>query len=158
MLNKRLYLLIITLGCFIHARAQQTVSTTGETITNSTGSISYTIGQVDYISIETAFSLSQGVQQVYTKSPVTYISTLENSITVSVWPNPIVNSLFVKINNNAASGFSYQIFSIEGQLIEIKKIISNNTTIDTHSYNTGVYIISIIHANNPSIRFKIIKK
>lgn len=157
MFNKTLYLFIIMCVCFINAPAQQTVTTSGQTITSATGNISYSIGQIDYITIENSFSVSQGVQQVYTKSAVTYIATLDKSITISVWPNPIVNTLFVKINNNAEAGFSYQIFSIEGQLIETKKIRSNNTSIDTHDYNTGVYIISISHARNPTIRFKIIK-
>jgi len=146
------------IACLNIARAQQTVSTTGQTITSSTGNISYTIGQIDYITNENSFSLAQGVQQVYNKTPVTYVTTLDKSITVSVWPNPIVNTLFIKINDDAESGFSYQVFSIEGQLIETKKITSNNTSIDTHDFNIGVYIISISHSHHPSIRLKIIKK
>jgi len=158
MFNKTLFFFLLALLYINNILAQQTVSTSGLTINNTAGSISYTIGQIDYITAGNAFTMTQGVQQVFVKSALTYIATIDKSITLSVWPNPIIDKLFIKIAGNTNAGFSYQLFSIEGQLMETKKILGNYTTIDTHTYSVGVYIISISYANNPSLRFKIIKK
>ena len=159
MFKKRLFLFIIIIACNYKCIAQQAVVAAGSSISGSTGSISYSIGQIDYIAVSAnSFTLSQGVLQVFNNSPVTYISTLDKLVTISVWPNPIIDKLFIKISDNTESEFSYQLFSIDGQLIETKKIFGKNATVDTHSYNSGVYVIAITQDHLKFIRFKIIKK
>ena len=82
--------------------AQQGITASGSTIISSTGTISYSIGQVDYIStpIANSGSLTQGLQQVFNELPFTYIANLGRSTSITVWPNPVVDYLNIKINGN----------------------------------------------------------
>jgi len=157
--QKILYVLVILAYANILA-AQTSTATSGLTISNSAGNISYTVGQLDYTStpIGNLGTLSQGVQQVYNSLPFTYIVNIDRSTTLSVWPNPVIDNLNIKINSGSVSGISYQIMNMNGQLIENKKTFSSEIKVDTHNYTMGAYILSVILPNQPAIQFKIIKQ
>lgn len=140
--------------------AQQNTSTSGLTIVTAFGNISYTIGQLDYISTTNGDfgTLSEGVQQVYNLLPYTYIVNIDRSTTLSVWPNPVIDYVYIKVNRSDFSGMSYQVMNMNGQLIENKRTYSNNIKIDTHNYIIGAYVISVNLPNQPAIQFKIIKQ
>ena len=137
--------------------AQQTISTTGITITSNTGEISYTIGQIDYTStiIETYGTLSEGVQQVYNNLPFT---NLDKTITINAGPNPVIDNLSIKINSSNYTAMSYQIIDVVGRPIENKKIFNNDFKIDMHNYVTGIYIVIINISSQPITQFKIFKQ
>jgi len=157
--QKILYVLVILAYANILA-AQTSTATSGLTISNSAGNISYTVGQLDYTStpIGNLGTLSQGVQQVYNSLPFTYIVNIDRSTTLSVWPNPVMDNLNIKINSGSVLGISYQIMNMNGQLIENKKIFSSDIKIDTRNYTIGAYILSVSLPNQPAIQFKIIKQ
>ena len=150
----------IIISCTNILYAQLSIPSAGLTISNSYGNISYTVGQVDYIStpIGNLGTLSEGVQQVYNALPFTYIVNIDRSTTLSVWPNPVIDNLNIKINRGAVSGISYQLMSMNGQLIENKKTFSSEIKVDTHNYAVGTYILSVKLPNQAPIQFKIIKQ
>jgi hypothetical protein len=140
--------------------AQQNTSTTGLSIVNTSGSISYTIGQLDYTNTTKGDfgTISEGMQQVYTLSLFTNTLAIDKSTTLSVWPNPIIDHLYIKLNSSNYTGITYQIMRINGQLIENKKTFSNNIKIETNQYPIGAYIILVSLPNQPTLKFKIIKQ
>ncbi len=155
--------ILSALAIFVYSnnlKAQQNTITTGLTIVNAFGNISYTIGQLDYISTTkgAVVTLSEGMQQVYNLLPFTYIEYIDRSTTLSVWPNPVIDHLYIKVNSNNYSGIAYQIMNMNGQLIENKKSFGNSIRVDMQNYTIGAYIILVNLPNQPAKQFKIIKQ
>ncbi len=138
---------------YLGAQAQQTVVTTGLDIISNSGSISYTIGQIDYINSGTSISVSQGIQQSFDKLEVVVTST----ISISIWPNPALDMLSIKITDDIGEGLDYQIFSMNGRLLDSKKNKTNFLNISLANFSQGAYILMITHLSQKAIPFKIIK-
>lgn len=66
---------------FTSVRSQQTVVVSGSNILNSSGSVSYSIGQIDYISTGSSITVSQGMQQGYGK----LVEPIDSNIRVTVY-------------------------------------------------------------------------
>jgi hypothetical protein len=73
-------------------KAQEAVPAAGGTITGSSGSVSYTLGQVSYRTVSgTSGTVSQGVQQPYVISVISEVpEASEISLDCSVSPNPAI--------------------------------------------------------------------
>jgi hypothetical protein len=77
---------------------------------------------------------------------------------LSVYPNPTQGSLNLKIANFNKANLSYQLFSLQGQLLWRKAINNDMTNIPMHRLSEGMYLLKI-NLNNKEIKsFKIIKK
>ncbi len=72
--------------------------------------------------------------------------------TIKIFPNP--TSGIINIINNSDAQVS--IYSIDGQLLELKKIAAN-ASLDLSNYPKGVYIISIVSNNNTTVSRLIIE-
>jgi hypothetical protein len=142
------------------ASGQAVIASTGNSISSNTGNLSYTVGQIDYqfTSSTGIGNLSAGVQQVFNSLPFTYTANIDKTTTISVWPNPVIDKLFVKINSRAFSGFSYKVIDMNGRLIENNKTYQNSIKIDTHHYTAGIYLLVLDYAMNSPILFKITKQ
>ena len=83
------------------ATSQQAIPATGGGAESSTGSISYTIGQIDYGSASgTKGSMSQGVQHTYEIWVTSVPENFENiNLIFSVYPNPTIDFLDLQIQN-----------------------------------------------------------
>ena len=160
-MNTKIFLTVFLITSYTNIlNAQLSISNSGLTISNSFGNMSYTVGQLAYISTPIGIqgTLSEGVQQVYNPLPFTYIVNIDRSTDLSVWPNPVLDNLNIKINRGGVSGISYKIMSMNGQLIENTKTFSNAIQVDTHNYAVGAYILSVILPNQAPFQFKIIKQ
>jgi hypothetical protein len=142
---------------FVGLHAQEnTVASGGEAI-GSAGTLSYSIGQVVYTTITGANgSLAQGVQQSYEISTTNSINESAITLEMSVYPNPTTDYLTLKVE--ASTGLSYQLFDLQGKVIENKKVNSNSTTIKMESLPIATYFLNITENNLTIKTFKIIKK
>ena len=125
MLHKRFILSVVFFFGFgligIHAQEiHQTISTSGGEDSGIGGSISYSVGQIVYTTnTGTNGSESQGVQQPYEISVVTGLEESAGiNLTLSAFPNPTTNVLQLKIENYSKENMSYQIYDINGKLLE----------------------------------------
>lgn len=161
MRNKKVTLsILLLLGIgLIRLQAQEAVLTTGGNISGTGGSASYSIGQVVYTTITgTNGSVAQGVQQPFEISEVIGIKEAEGiTLTCTAYPNPAKDYLTLKVNNYDISNLSYQLYDINGKLLENKKIAGNETTIDMNHLATATYFLKIIQSNKEVKTFKIIK-
>ncbi|NCC74689.1 MAG: T9SS type A sorting domain-containing protein [Sphingobacteriia bacterium] len=72
------------------------------------------------------------------------IPSFENTIHASIYPNP-GNGLF---NIRIAQQADYlEVFSLTGQLVYSRDIISEELTIDLRSLNSGLYLAKISNRN-----------
>ncbi len=64
---------------------------------------------------------------------------------ISVYPNPVQNTLYVQ---NAVSYSSIKIFSVGGALIKEVQPSSCNAQIDVHDLKAGMYLMQVINTNS----------
>lgn len=140
-------------------QAQEALHASGSYASGSGGSASYSAGQIVYTTdTGTNGSVAQGVQQPFEISIVTGIDIAsEIDLCISAYPNPTIDFLILKLGNYNFSDLSYQLFDMQGKLIFIKNIESEQTTISMGNFTPGSYFLKLKQANKEVKTFKIIK-
>ena len=161
MSHKRLKLsAILLLGLGLTGlQAQEAIPATGGNVSGSGGSVSYSVGQLVYTTnIGTNGSVAQGVQQPFEISVVTGIEVAKGiNLRVSAYPNPITDFLTLSVDNFEVSNLSYQVYDINGKLLETKKLEGNKTSIVMSNLVPATYFLKVIQSNKEVKTFKIVK-
>jgi hypothetical protein len=150
--------LLLGLG-IIGLRAQEAVTVSGGNASGNGGSASYSIGQVVYQThTSTSGSEVQGVQQSYELSVVTAIEEAKGiNLTVSTFPNPATDYLQLQVESENLKKLSYQLYDMQGKLLENKEIEGSQTRISTDNLVPAIYFLKVIQSNKEVKTFKIIK-
>lgn len=161
MKHKRLKLsavLLLGLG-LTGLQAQEAIPATGGNASGSGGSASYSVGQVVYTTnTGTNGSVAQGVQQPYEISGVTGIEEAKGiNLTVSAYPNPTTDYLTLSVDNFELSTLNFQLYDMQGKLLESKKLEGNETSIVMSNLVPATYFLKVIQSNKAVKTFKIIK-
>jgi len=149
--------LLLSLG---ELQAQEAVLTSGGEATGNGGTVSYSIGQVAYSAIGTNGSVTQGVQQVYEITTVLGLELTNITLEVSIYPNPTTDYLQLKIENDESSHIeelNYQLFTMEGKLVDSKKIMGSETRIPMEEFRTSTYLLKVANSQTTLKTFRIIK-
>jgi hypothetical protein len=139
--------------------AQEAVPATGGNASGSGGSVSYSVGQVAYTTnTGTNGSVAQGVQQPFEISEITGIKEAKGiTLQCSAYPNPTTDFVKLKVENYKTENLSYQLFDINGKLLETKIITGNETNIVMSSLVPATYFVKVTEGNKEVKIFKIIK-
>jgi hypothetical protein len=136
--------------------AQNSVNTTGSEVKGTGGTVNYTVGQVAYTTIiGSNGSIAQGVQQSYEFSITVGLEETSINLELSVYPNPTANYLTLKVEET--ENLSYQLFDMQGKLIENKTVMDNSTILSMETLPTSSYFLKVSKNNNIIKTFKIIK-
>jgi len=161
MRHKRLKLsAVLLLGLGLSGlQAQTAVPATGGNASGSGGSVAFSVGQVAYKThTGTSGSVSEGVQQPYEVSVVTAIEEAKGiNLSVSAYPNPTTNYITLRIDEFEISNLSYQLYDINGKLLQNEKITGNQTSIAMGNLVPANYFVKVIQSNKEVKTFKIIK-
>lgn len=137
---------------------QSNTVATGGNASGSGGSVSYTIGQIDYNSqTGTGGSLNQGVQQTYEINSTDGISEQAGSIFLTVGPNPTTDILILSSKVTSEDNFNYYLFDTNGKEVIEKKKLSNYEEINMSHFPVGMYQLVIKDSEREIKLFKIIK-
>jgi hypothetical protein len=159
MKHKKVKLSVLLLGFGLTAHAQQATTATGGNAAGSGGTVAYSVGQIVYTTnTGTTGSVAQGVQQPYEISVVLGIEDNSIKLELSAYPNPTTNYLTLNLGNAELSTLNFQLYDINGRLIESRKIISSSETIAMDKLPTATYILKVTNNNKEVKTFKIIKK
>ena len=140
------------------AWSQKNVVASGGNVSGNSGSVSYTYGQIDYISATGSNgALTQGVQQPYEILTIS-VEDSKMDYEMSLFPNPSNDFVFLKIENNDLTALSFKLSNILGQTIQSKNINQNLEEIDFSKLTGGSYLLNVIQGNEIIKSFKIIKK
>ena len=153
------FLFLIGFGTII-LHAQSTIPATGGNATGSgASSVSYTVGQIVYTTnTGTNGSSAQGVQQPYEISVVTAIEeALDILLEIKVYPNPATDFIKLKIKNYELQNLRYQLYDINGSILQDSKIVGNETTIVMSNSVSAIYFLKVTDNNKVIKTFKIIK-
>jgi hypothetical protein len=102
--------------------------------------------------------VSERVQQPYEISVLSAIKEAKGiTISITIYPNPTITNLRLSINEFDHSNISYQLFDLNGKLLQNEKISSNHTNIAMDNFVPSTYIIKVIQNNSEVKIFKIIK-
>ncbi len=162
MRNKKIKLCVLLLFglVLIKANAQQaTVAAGGNAAGAGGGYVSYSIGQIVYTTNTGATgSLAQGVQQPYDISVVTALEqAIGINLNLAAYPNPTKDFLNLIVENNKTESLYYQLFDINGEILENKKLEGTQTNIVMSNFSQATYFLKVIQDNMELKTFKIIK-
>jgi hypothetical protein len=157
MIRKKYFLFTLFLFNQLLSNAQHvTVSSGGDAFGNG-GKVSYSIGQAVYNAVSSSVgNINEGVQQPY---EILIVKNFEQAIDISlsVYPNPTTNQIFIKINS-PIENYSYQITDILGNLISLGNIKDERQIEGLSVLTTGTYFLNIYDNKRIIKTFKIIKK
>ena len=104
----RIFLLAFIFLCPYSINAQSGVVVSGKHIENTSGSLSYTIGDVFYTKNIRGFSINEGMQQSYIINEIASKTILR----VSLYPNPTNNFVYFKVENLNYKNLSFKLYDI----------------------------------------------
>ena len=138
--------------------AQKGPVAAGGDATGSGGSVSYSIGQIDYISATgSSGNINQGLQQPFEF----YTMGLEDQaiqLGLAVYPNPTTSFISLRIDKADFSGLSYHLYDMSGKLLLSQVVSEKITSIDMGAYASATYILQVLNTQQPIQSFRIIKK
>jgi hypothetical protein len=150
-------LLIIGLSNTIGANAQQNTVSSGGIASGSGGTVTYSMGQVAFISSTGSNgNVNQGVQQPYEIYSLG-INESVFSFDLSVFPNPTTDVLNLTIKNFNGENLSYQLVDFNGKIIQTAVIKNELTSINLSELPMASYFINLLENNQKVQSFKIIK-
>ncbi|MGH2664802.1 T9SS type A sorting domain-containing protein [Flavobacterium sp.] len=157
MKTKKLLLIAAYLSC-TQINAQETITTSGGNASGSNGSTNYSVGQVVYATdYGTTGSLLHGVEQPFEIQIVLGVDNFNISLELSVYPNPTTNLLYLEIKNSDFEAMRYQLFDLNGKLLENNRITKASTTIQMEKYPMNLYILKVFDNHKEVKTFKIIR-
>jgi hypothetical protein len=120
--------------------AQQNTVSSGGNANGTNGSVSYSVGQIDYSNAQgTNGSINQGVQQVYEF----HVGVGEElTMDVSLFPNP-TNEFVILQFENFTNDLKYILSDINGKVVAKDAIEASEVQIDMREYATGSYNLTI---------------
>lgn len=147
---------LILSSFFVALHGQSGFVTTGAELTGSGGSVSASIGLVNYTNWSgNGILIGQGNQQPYeiltnSVKPIT-------PITVALYPNPVWTDLHIKLSEIQSESLSCEIYSLKGNLIATHRLSLAENTISLAGLSAGAYLIKITKHNQNLFTSKIIK-
>ncbi len=135
------------------ASSQIATIAAGANVISIGGTVSFSVGQIDYGSFGSSTTLYLGVQQVYDP----FMIPIDAKLGISVWPNPVFTSLNIEIKSIEKLDITYQLYAMDGKLMDAKKSSNINTTINMMHYAQAIYLLLIRFPDKSTIKFKIIK-
>ncbi len=155
---KTIFFFFLILFSVFKTTAQQATVTSGGNASGSDGSVSYSIGQVNYtFSTSVSGSLNQGVQQPFEIFTLGTDDFQNINLLITVYPNPTVNTIILKIDNSNLDTLNFQLFDINGKQILSQKISTVETLIDLQNLAAAIYLLKINDTYKTIKTFIIIK-
>lgn len=157
--KKQILATCILLLAVVFAHGQTTANTSGGEVSGSGGKVSYSVGQIVCQSYSgTNGSVSEGVQQPYEISVVIGIENTFISLEILAYPNPTTDYLKLKVVSGKVEKLSFQLYDLNGKLLQTEKLNGTETQINMSSYTPASYFVRVISEKKSIKEFKIIKK
>jgi len=145
-----LFLLFATL----FVKAQEVISSQGDTYTNVSGNIDFTIGEViTFTGSNVENQLTQGFHQ--TNWSFVSIKDHVPSFNALIFPNPTED--FLNIQASVFEMVSYSLYDEMGKLILKGVLSSEKTSLEVSQLQTGLYSLVLNNPENILKTFNIIK-
>lgn len=149
--------LLISCG-IINLKAQSGIVATGGEASGTGGKMSYSAGQLNYITATgSGGTTNQGIQQPYEIFVTSGIEAANINLSASVFPNPALDFINLSLENAEMKGMSYTLIDVMGKIITQHKLNNRQTSISMKELDSGIYFIKVLNNNREVKIFKIIK-
>ena len=154
----KIIIVLIIFGCsIISIQAQQTTASAGGDASGIGGTFSYSIGQVVYTyNYGTDVIVAQGVQQPFEIS-ILGLDNYQINLVMQTYPNPTKDYLVLNVHALDLSNMIFQLYDVNGRLIETRTMFSPIETICMMNLPSSVYVLKVTNNNKEVKSFKIIK-
>ena len=152
---------------------QNAVLTAGGDYSGTTGSVSFSVGQVGYNAYSGNILFSEGVQQPYEIYDITDIfanDVIERNggsllgiddekpeISLSAYPNPTDDFLTLLIESNALGEMKCTVYDVSGRQISERNIFAGETRLDMSGLPPATYFVRVTDNGRILKTFKIVK-
>lgn len=140
----------------------ETIIASGSNASGSSGSVTYSIGQVfyTYIGVEPVYNVAQGIQH-QEKDENLDIPDVEEPTKAEmfVFPNPTSDFVNISMNGVESEGGqrSYRLYDIQARLLKQNTISQEETQVSLNNLSPSIYIL-VVYVDNKILKsFKIIK-
>lgn len=139
-------------------QAQQGTVPTGGDAVGTNGSVSYTVGQVDYGSASGPTGvLTEGVQQPYEIVVITAVEEEEGNMDLKVYPNPTADNVVLQMDPAQVGHMSFTLYDAEGKVVFGNTLRNDRTTIRMADLSNATYFLAV-YRNGAAVRsFRITK-
>jgi hypothetical protein len=144
------FIILFTTNLF----SQDVISSQGDSYTDSSASIDFTIGEV--VSF-TGSSIENNITQGFHQTNWSFVS-IENHVPnyeAIVFPNPTDD--FLNIKATSFKNINYSLFDEMGKLVINGTLYSEKTSLDVSKLHTGLYSLVLNSPENKLKTFNIIK-
>jgi hypothetical protein len=122
--------------------AQERTTGSGGEAASSGGTVSYSIGLIDYSNQSSSLgNLTGGVQQPYELFALS-VDEWDMNWDLSVFPNPTSNLLFIE-SETSIDGLTYAIMDVSGKLIQQGVLAETKNSVDISSLAIANYLLQI---------------
>jgi hypothetical protein len=136
--------------------AQSAVIASGGDAVSSSGSVSFSIGQISNAQATASTgSLSEGVQQPFEFFEVT-VNEVLREIGISLFPNPALTDVMLELPT-FQEGIVARFCSSNGSLIEEVNIKSKTTSVNVRNWAASTYYIQLSDAAGHTSSYKMVK-
>tara|TARA_B110000285_G_C14942650_1_gene522795 strand:- start:2 stop:466 length:465 start_codon:yes stop_codon:yes gene_type:complete len=151
---KKYTFVLFLLFAILFVKAQEVISSQGDTYTNVSGNIDFTIGEViTFTGSNVENQLTQGFHQ--TNWSFVSIKDHVPSFNALIFPNPTED--FLNIQASVFEMVSYSLYDEVGKLILKGVLSSEKTSLDVSKLQTGLYSLILNNPDNILKTFNIIK-
>lgn len=139
----------------------ETIVTSGSNASGTSGTVTYSIGQVFYTYIgESIYTVAQGIQHQETEKNLETPEIEAPATELFVFPNPTTDyvTLRVKVAELQNGERYYKLYDIQGKLLKQSSFDETETQISLSNLSTSIYILTVYIDNQVLKTFKIFKK
>lgn len=138
--------------------AQQAVTASGGEASGSGGSASISTGQVVYTAISgSGGTATQGVQQPYEIFALGNDDVKGVSVKATVYPNPSVATVFLRIEMASFDNIRYELFDLNGRMLYDGKVSAIETPLSMERFPQATYLLKVYSGASELKSFKIVK-
>ncbi len=137
--------------------SQEVIASSGDYFENSSGSLSFTLGEIATETLENdQMVLNQGFQQ--SGLTITKVSEAEKSpVQLDVYPNPASSYVILSLSEEPGKDWLFRVVASSGKIMIQKKIDDRKITVQLESCPPGIYLLQISDGNSMTHSYKIVK-
>jgi hypothetical protein len=151
-----IFTILLLFNSFKFYSQQNTVASGGDYI-GSNGSLSFSVGQIDYLNIDNASgNVNQGVQQPY-QILDNSVNESDNTFEITIGPNPSFDVLIVQAEFSKMNDIQGFITDQNGKMVKERQNLSLNPSFKLNDLSSGNYFLQIENEQKLIKSYKIIK-
>jgi hypothetical protein len=138
--------------------AQSNTLSSGGNATGTNGSVSYSIGQIDYISASGSNgNLNQGVQQPFEFYQTSGLEEYTSLLELTIGPNPTSDVLYLNLKDQTNQEFFFKLIDDHGKIMISSTKLETKNELSLKELPSAMYQLVITSGEQEIKTYKIIK-